>query len=117
MPHSPARSFRHFLAPSALLCAAIAAGCSNAPQDAAATHAKAAVSAASDQDLLTQIDDALDFTFENRRLSAGPTDQDQAAWQIIHGALAFKREFLISDGEKDVSADRKSTRLNSSHRT
>jgi hypothetical protein len=59
---------------------------------------------ASEQDVLKQIDDALEYTFEHRRLSAGPTDQDQAAWQIIHGALAFKREFQISDGEKDVSA-------------
>src|SRR5688500_17859949 len=52
------------------------------------------------EEILRQIDDALDYTYDNRRLSV---DQ-QAAWQIIHGALAFKREFLIHDGEQDVSA-------------
>jgi hypothetical protein len=103
MSHLPAGRFRLFLLPSALLWVAVAVGCSDSSHDAAATSGKVAP-AASEQDLLTQIDDALDFTFENRRLSAGPSDQDQAAWQIIHGALAFKREFLISDGEKDVSA-------------
>jgi hypothetical protein len=58
----------------------------------------------SDEEILKQLDDALQFTFDRRRLSAGMTEQDQAAWQIIHGALAFKREFLISDGGTDVSA-------------
>ena len=54
----------------------------------------------SDEEILRQIDEALDFTYERRRLSV----EQQAAWQIIHGALAFKREFLISDGQQDVSA-------------
>lgn len=54
----------------------------------------------SDDEILKQIDDALDYTYEHRRLSV---DQ-QAAWQIIHGALAFKREFLISADGQDVSA-------------
>lgn len=58
----------------------------------------------SDADLLKQIDEALDYTFDHRRLSVGQTANDQAAWQIIHGALAFKREFLVRDGDKDVSA-------------
>jgi hypothetical protein len=54
----------------------------------------------SDEEILKQIDDALEYTYEHRRLSVN----EQAAWQIVHGALAFKREFLVSDGEKDVSA-------------
>lgn len=58
----------------------------------------------SDADLLKQIDDALEYTFDHRRLSVGQGASDQAAWQIIHGALAFKREFLVSDGTQDVSA-------------
>jgi hypothetical protein len=53
-----------------------------------------------DDEILRQIDEALDFTYERRRLSV----KQQAAWQIIHGALAFKRDFLISDGQQDVSA-------------
>ena len=51
-------------------------------------------------EILRQIDDALDYTYEHRRLSV----KEQAAWQIIHGALAFKRDFQVSDGQKDVSA-------------
>jgi hypothetical protein len=54
----------------------------------------------SDDEILKQIDEALDYTFEHRRLSVN----EQAAWQIVHGAMAFKREFQISDGTKDVSA-------------
>ena len=53
-----------------------------------------------DEEILRQIDEALDYTYEHRRLSV----EQQAAWQIIHGALAFKREFLVSDGTMDVSA-------------
>ncbi|WP_145088424.1 ADP-ribosylation factor-directed GTPase activating protein isoform b [Anatilimnocola aggregata] len=53
-----------------------------------------------DAELKKQIDDALDYTYENRRLDL----KDQAAWQMIHGALAFKRDFLVRDGDKDVSA-------------
>src|SRR5258707_13950776 len=58
----------------------------------------------SDDNLLQQIDDALEYTYDHRRLSVGSTSNDQAAWQIVHGALAFKREFLVSDGGRDVSA-------------
>ena len=53
-----------------------------------------------DAELLKQIDDALDYTYENRRLDL----KDQAAWQMIHGALAFKRAFQVRNGDKDVSA-------------
>lgn len=58
----------------------------------------------SEAEILKQIDEALEYTYDHRRLSAGPGANDQAAWQIVHGALAFKREFLVSDGTKDVSA-------------
>ena len=57
-----------------------------------------------DDEILRQIDEALDYTYNHRRLSVGASADDQAAWQIVHGALAFKRELQISDGEKDVSA-------------
>jgi hypothetical protein len=57
-----------------------------------------------EQEILRQIDDALEYTFDHRRLSVGSTANDQAAWQIVHGALAYKREFLVSDGMRDVSA-------------
>jgi hypothetical protein len=91
------------------------AGCGGGGESAAATTAATPVantgpavadSAAlpSDAEILRQIDDALEYTFDRRRLSVGSTDNDQAAWQIVHGALAFKREFLVSDGGRDVSA-------------
>jgi hypothetical protein len=57
-----------------------------------------------DAEILKQIDDALEYTYDHRRLSVGPSANDQAAWQILHGALAFKREFLVNDGVNDVSA-------------
>ena len=37
-----------------------------------------------------QIDEALDYTYEHRRLSVN----EQAAWQIIHGALAKTRNII-----------------------
>jgi hypothetical protein len=54
----------------------------------------------SDEALLKQIDDALDYTYDNRRLDL----KDQAAWQMIHGVLAFKRAFQVRNGDHDVSA-------------
>src|ERR1043166_7470286 len=53
-----------------------------------------------DAELKKALDDALDFTLEMRRLDV----KDQAAWQIIHGALAYKRKFLVRAGDKDVPA-------------
>jgi hypothetical protein len=50
----------------------------------------------SDEQLRDRIDRAVDFTFANRHLST----EDQAAWQIVHGALAFGRDFQIyHDGQ------------------
>ena len=100
------------------LLAAALAGCNTASTNATgvrsetgttATPVSTAAAAApgdapSEADLLKQIDDALEYTFNHRRLSVGQNANDQAAWQIVHGALAFKREFLVNDGTKDVSA-------------
>ncbi len=48
-----------------------------------------------------KLDEALEFTCQNRRLNL----KDHAAWQIVHGALAFGRDFQITDNEgHDVSA-------------
>lgn len=54
----------------------------------------------SDEEFLKQIDDVLDFTYEKRRLSLS----DQAAWQIIHGAMAFGRQYPVKNGDTEVSA-------------
>jgi len=87
-------------------CAQKAADSTATPTTPVASKTTTADSAAlpSDDDLLKQIDDALEYTYDHRRLSVGSTSNDQAAWQIVHGALAFKREFLVSDNGKDVSA-------------
>lgn len=71
------------------------AGSANSRNATAATDA-----IPSDEKLRRALDDALDFTYEKRRLDV----KDQAAWQIVHGALAFKRAFLVRAGGKDVSA-------------
>src|SRR5712671_6629436 len=99
-----------------LVVGAVASGC-NSPQQpttAATTSATPVVNAGAKSadsaglsgtdETLRQIDEALEYTFNNRRLSVGSSANDQAAWQIIHGALAYKREFLVSDGGRDVSA-------------
>jgi hypothetical protein len=71
-----------------------------ASADGSGTAGNDAAALPGDDEILRQIDDALDYTYEHRRLSV----HEQAAWQIIHGALAFKRDFLVSDGTQDVSA-------------
>src|SRR5689334_24029765 len=84
-------------------------GCNSSPEPAAQattatpvanTSVKAGDSSAAPtaDEMLRQIDDVLEWTFKNRRLSVGSSSNDQAAWQIIHGALAYKREFLVNDG-------------------
>src|SRR5262245_66160525 len=77
-------------------------GC-NKPAESSLTAAATPVSTSSrkpgnasdlpaNDEILRQIDDALEYTYDHRRLSVGSTSNDQAAWQIVHGALAFKRE-------------------------
>jgi len=106
------RDFPQYAA--ALLAASVLAGCGGPATPTAGARATPVSTGGaaqaepggltSDAELLKQIDDALEYTFDHRRLSVGSGASDQAAWQIIHGALAFKREFLVSDGTKDVSA-------------
>jgi hypothetical protein len=99
-----------------LLTAGVVAGCNSAHESAAGATASAtpvvnssvatadAAMLPGDDEILRQIDEALEYTFDRRRLSVGSTANDQAAWQIIHGALAYKREFLVNDGARDISA-------------
>lgn len=53
-----------------------------------------------DQELARQLDEALDWTFENRHLN---TDE-HATWQILHGVLTYKRDFMVRHEGKMVSA-------------
>jgi hypothetical protein len=44
-----------------------------------------------DEELRRQLDEVIDFTYQDRRLNT----QDHAAWQILHGALAYQRDFQV----------------------
>lgn len=89
-----------------IICASLIGCNSPAPPDSAAATSRVSsivgdpATLPSDDEILRQLDEALEYTYDHRRLSVN----EQAAWQIVHGALAFKREFLVSDGSKDVSA-------------
>lgn len=93
-----------------LLWGMVLAGCGGTSGDAVVAEATGTTRVENSEaepspaDILTQIDEALEWTFQNRRLSVGTTAGDQAAWQIVHGALAFKREFLVLAEGKEVSA-------------
>ncbi len=55
----------------------------------------------SDDELKRMLDEELEFACLGRRLNL----KNHAAWQIVHGALAFGHDFLITDNDgKDVSA-------------
>lgn len=50
----------------------------------------------SDDEIQKKLDEALDLTFEKRHLNL----DDHAAWQIVHGILAFDRAFEIELDKK-----------------
>lgn len=54
----------------------------------------------SDEQLRDRVDRAIEFTYTKRHLST----EDQAAWQIVHGALAYGRDFQIYHEGKLVPA-------------
>lgn len=54
----------------------------------------------SDAQLRDRVDRAIEFTYTNRHLNT----TDQAAWQIVHGALAYGRDFQIYHEGQLVSA-------------
>ncbi|MEX0677351.1 MAG: ADP-ribosylation factor-directed GTPase activating protein isoform b [Pirellulales bacterium] len=54
----------------------------------------------SDAQLRDRVDRAIEFTYTDRHLNS----KDQAAWQIVHGALAYGRDFQIYHDGQLVSA-------------
>ena len=54
----------------------------------------------SDDELRDRLDRAIEFTYTDRHLNS----KDQAAWQIVHGALAYGRDFQIYHDGQLVSA-------------
>jgi hypothetical protein len=73
-------------------------GCEPTADDGVAS--KLTTVSLSQDELLAHIDRELDFGRNERRLNT----KDHAAWQIVHGALAYEREFLISADGKTVPA-------------
>jgi hypothetical protein len=53
-----------------------------------------------DEALREKLDEAIDLALRYRRLNL----TDHAAWQIVHGSMAFHRAFLIEKGDDLVSA-------------
>jgi hypothetical protein len=81
---------------------ALLAGCSPELSDSSplpVPHAKPVGDTLGSDELLKQLDDALEFTY-TRRLNT----QEHAGWQILHGCLAYQREFLIEHEGKEVPA-------------
>lgn len=51
-----------------------------------------------DAQLVARLDAVLDFTFRERLLDV----RDQAAWQIMHGVLAYGPSFPLIDGDRKI---------------
>ncbi|MEX0939215.1 MAG: ADP-ribosylation factor-directed GTPase activating protein isoform b [Pirellulales bacterium] len=77
------------------------AGCSDEPAPAS-QHPPAETAAAlpNDEQLRATIDEVIDFTFEDRLL----TSEVHAAWQILHGVLAYGKRFEIGHEDQRVPA-------------
>ena len=84
-----------------VFCAAalLSAGCGKQDVDAKPPEF-AGAALPSDDELMTRIDQVLDFTLKNRRLNS----RDHAAWQVVHGILAFGSDFPIEDNGDVVPA-------------
>ena len=81
---------RRFAALCVLGLAALPAGCTRpAPENAQ-------IELPNDEQLRDRLDNAIQFTYTNRHLNT----KDQAAWQVVHGALVYGRDFEIyNDGQ------------------
>lgn len=76
----------------------LAGGC--AREQASATPEFAAESLPAPAQLARRIDDVLRFTLAQRRLNS----QQHAAWQVVHGVLAYGSDFPIRHADQDVPA-------------
>jgi hypothetical protein len=83
--------------------AMLLAGCSRSgemPALAPVTHSPEKTAPVSDDELKQRLDHALDLAFQYRRLNV----RDHAAWQVVHGAVAFGRAFPVEKDGKIFSA-------------
>ncbi len=74
-------------------------GC-HAEPPAAAIKTRLVDASLSTDEMREHVDRELDFGFYRRRLNT----KDHAAWQIVHGTLAYEKEFLIEADGKTVKA-------------
>lgn len=86
-----------------LVASGLTAGCESASEEPAVavkTTASAPVSTPSVDELRDMLDRTLEFTEHGRLMSL----EQQAAWQLLHGVLAFGDKFEISAEGKKVAA-------------
>ncbi len=77
-----------------ICCLGLSMGCSKPTADVAKTKLP------SDEELRDRIDRAIDFTRMGRHLDT----ENQAAWQIVHGALVYGRDFRVYHDGKLIGA-------------
>lgn len=83
------------------VCLGLAVGCAPKIEQKPNTALKPVVPEGEvDPQLKKLIDDQLEFTIQSRLLNA----KEQAAWQVIHGALAYGFDFPLQVGDKKVKA-------------
>jgi len=93
------RTILLFLATFAFVATLTAFGCRPVPPELSTRPLPVEKSSSTEQESLQQrIDRVLEYTLENRRLDVS----EQAAWQILHGNLAFGRDFPMRHNGKDV---------------
>jgi hypothetical protein len=93
MGNSSARG-RGLVAWSALVLLGLIVGCGKSVPETVK------IDLPSDDQLRDRLDKAIEFTYANRHLNT----KDQAAWQIVHGALVYGRDFQIYHDGKLVKA-------------
>lgn len=81
-----------------VLAGLAAAGCSGSAGSASLPidEGDKAASVPPDDEIQAKLDEALDLTFEKRHLNL----EEHAAWQIVHGVLAFDRAFEVELDKK-----------------
>jgi hypothetical protein len=75
-------------------------GCMANLEPPVVSEPSASIRPGKDDELRDQLDEAIDLALRYRRLNLN----DHAAWQIVHGSMAFHRAFLIQKGDELVSA-------------
>jgi len=86
------RAVRAFLA--GLLIILSTAGCGDVQEVPPQPDSLNSLPTVSDDEMRRQLDEVLEYTLRGRTLNT----QDHAAWQILHGVLAYQREFPLRAG-------------------